>query len=236
MMNVFLNVVIWSSGMLKRIWVYSASLVVTLLLGNAPAMAEIWKVASLNWPPYTDARMTNEGNLVQKLRTLLQPHRIELQVEFYPWKRAIVLAEQPDFIGYFPAWLSEINEGYVASPPVDYSELAAVTVPGKRVEFHGLDDLFSNHTVGIVSAYQYPPFIERVAENHPDNVTEAVSEVLLLKMLNAERFEVAISDPTVMMYLSEKYAMPPVEVSKSLGLAPLLLRFATNPITVNASA
>ena len=203
--------------------------IVALYCGSTPAQAEIWKVASLNWPPYTDASMTNEGNLVQKLRTLLRPYGIELQVEFYPWKRAIVLAEQPEYIGYFPAWLSEVNEGYVASLPVDYSELAAVTVPGNKVEFQGIDDLFDNHTIGIVSSYQYPPFIERVAANHPDNVTEAVSEVLLLKMLNAERFEVAITDPTVMMYLSEKYAIPPAEISKNLGRVPLVIALRNKP-------
>ena len=58
---------------------------------------ETWKVASLNWQPYADSKMGNQGSSIQKLRELLAKEDISLIVEFFPWNRAKKLAETNSF-------------------------------------------------------------------------------------------------------------------------------------------
>lgn len=84
----------------------------------------VWKIASLDWEPYSGNTLHTEGNSIQKLRHELRKHNIELLVEFYPWKRAQKKAASAESIGYFPAWPEEVYAGFVASPAIDWSQIA----------------------------------------------------------------------------------------------------------------
>lgn len=84
-----------------------ALLAVVMLFGGGSNAAQerkrVVKITSLEWEPYTSSYMTNGGNAIQQLRNLLGQCDIELQVEFYPWRRAQQVARQPGYLGYFPA-------------------------------------------------------------------------------------------------------------------------------------
>lgn len=186
---------------------------------------EIWKIASLNWEPYSGAALADEGNSVQKLRELLKKEGISLTVEFYPWKRAQMLAKTKEYVGYFPAWPEEVYEGFIASPAVDWSEVGILKQSGNRVSFENIDDLFKKYRVGLVQTYVYPKEIADAMKKYPAHTDEAPDEISLLKKLSAGRHPLAITDPSVMMYLARRNGIDNVEPVKVVMKKELVLAF-----------
>ena len=188
--------------------------------------AEVWTVASLNWEPYSGAEMVGHGNSIQALSEILKTKNIRLVVKYYPWKRAKEMARGKGFVGYFPAWPEEVIEGFVASPSIDWSEIAAIQTYDNEVIFSSVDELFKNYTVGVVSTYIYPSNVEAAIKKYPHNVEKAPFELSLLKMLVAKRTDVAITDPLAMQYLAEKEGVSnQIIVNKVLTKKELVLAF-----------
>ena len=201
-----------------------------MLLSSLPVHGkEVWKIASLNWEPYAAAQMASEGNAVQKLRRLLKKEGIELVVEFYPWKRAQREAKTGDYIGYFPAWPEEVYEGFIASAPVDWSEIGILKMSFTDVKFRSVKQLFEDYTVGVVDTYTYPKDIQDEINRHKYSVSGGASDTILLKKLAAERHQVAITDPLVMTYLAHQHGIAGVEVVKVLERHPLVIAFRDEP-------
>ncbi|MCP3925828.1 MAG: transporter substrate-binding domain-containing protein [Desulfobacterales bacterium] len=172
---------------------------------------ETWKITSLDWQPYSGAKMTNQGNSIQKLREILKKNGIRLLVEFYPWKRAQYLAKKKGYIGYFPAWPEEVTEGFIASSPADWSELKVIKRSEDKVTFKSFDDLFKNYKVGFVKTYVYPKVINDAIKKYPHNINKSPNEIALLKKLSYGRYPAAITDPNVMLYLAEQQGITNIE-------------------------
>ncbi|WP_027708200.1 substrate-binding periplasmic protein [Zooshikella ganghwensis] len=177
---------------------------------------ETWLITSLNWEPYSGDEMTNQGNSIQKLRNILKKDGITLNVEFYPWKRAQEMALKKGYIGYYPAWPEEVGEGFVASKPVDWSEISVLKRTGATVEFSSIDELFERYDVGIVKSYVYPNEISQAMKKYPSHVEGASNEMSLLKKISKGRNNVAITDPNVMLYLADKNGILNIELVKTL--------------------
>jgi len=186
---------------------------------------DTWKIASLNWQPYSGAKLINQGNSIQKLRELLRKEGIRLIVEFYPWKRAQVKARGKDFVGYYPAWPEEVKEGFFASPAIDMSEIGILKHSKSDIDFDSIDNLFEKYHVGVVKTYSYPKIIDDAMKKYPDHVHGAISEVGLLKKLAAGRHPVAITDPNVMLYLAENSGNSNTELVKVVMEKELVIAF-----------
>lgn len=192
-------------------------------------VVEVWKITSLNWEPYSSAEMTNQGNAVQALRELLKAHGVELQVEYYPWSRARKVARGAGYVGYFPAWPNEVDPGFLASEPVLYSHLAVLSTPATPVVLNSLESIVSQYRTGYVSTYDYPDYIRSTLDKHPANTRQTMTDLLLLKMLVGQRFDVAIADPLVIEYLAEKHGLQEAQVVLELEHEPLVLAFRDEP-------
>ncbi len=207
-----------------------------LILSSPSYGEETWKIASLNWEPYSSAEMVSQGNSIQKLRALLKQKNINLLVDFYPWRRAQKVALLKDYVGYFPAWPEEVHEGFVASPPIDWSWIGVLKKPNKKLDYQDLDDLFENYKVGLISTYTYPDEIMKAALKSPDNVIYATNELLLLKMLLGERQDCVITDPDVITYMSEKEGLGDIDTVEVLMKKELVIALKDdekNPSRIN---
>jgi len=157
--------------------------------------------------------MANQGESINKLRELLKKEGIELVVEFYPWARAQKIAQTKDYLGYFPAWPEEVKEGFVASLPVDWSYIAVMTYSGSKATWEGIDKMFANYRVGIIDTYTYPQDIADAMKKYPQNTKSAPDELSLVKMLSSKsRFEVALTDPNVMLYFAKKNNIDNIQI------------------------
>lgn len=198
-----------------------------LLLLNTPpnvGAEEVWRITSLSWPPYSGKDIPGNGNSIARLRDILKKHDIRLEVEFYPWERAKRMAQQNKYVGYFPAWPEEVREGFIASPPVDWSEIGAVTNGGARTEWNGIRELF-NYRVGVVETYDYPAYIQSRIEGKHKFVDEAPNEISLLRKLHHGIIDIAITDPSVLSYLSNKHKLSHIRVIKVFESKPLVIAF-----------
>jgi len=200
------------------------ALMLSILMVTTASAGEIWKITSLDWQPYSDSKSPTQGNSIQKLRTLLKKADIDLIVEFYPWARAQEIAKQNGYVGYFPAWPEEVGEGFIASPAVDWSEVGVMTYIGSGLEWTSLEKLFKSK-VGLVSSYEYPEEIDKLAFSRPRNVDPTPNEMALLKKLSAARIDAAITDPTVMFYLAEEVGIDNIKVLKVLRKSALVVAF-----------
>ena len=196
-----------------------------LLLSTSALAEDIWKITSLNWEPYSGAQMSSQGNSIQKLREVLQKEGIRLIVEFYPWARAQHLAKTQDYVGYFPAWPEEVSEGFIASSPVDWSEIAILKRSGEKITFENIEDLFKKYNVGLVGTYTYPKAIQDAAQKYADHADLAPHETSLLQKLSQGRHPVAITDPNVMMFLADKHGIHNVETLQILMKKELVIAF-----------
>lgn len=192
---------------------------------------EVWKITSLDWQPYSGSRMTNQGNSIQKLKNLLAKKDIQLQVEFYPWARAQKIAEKEDYTGYFPAWPEEVKDGFVASPPIDQSQIAVMKNINVKIKYNNLSELFANYKIGIVRTYAYPVYITDVMSKFSNNISPVPSEKALAKMLNVNRFSFAITDPNVMTFLANQQGLENISVLKVLNTSPLVISLTKNSDT-----
>lgn len=199
--------------------------VLILALAVYSSAEETWTITSLNWEPYSGAELTNQGNSIQRLRELLRKEGIRLNVEFYPWTRAQAKALSETYVGYYPAWPEEVGASFIASPPVDWSEVGILKHSPASVSFTSIDELFQKYTVGVVKTYTYPPLISAAMEKYPDHVDGAPNELSLLKKLSKGRHLVAITDPNVMIYLAEKEGINNIEVVKVLMQKELVVAF-----------
>ncbi len=195
-----------------------------LILTSRPVWSEeVWRIASLNWEPYAGEHLHEQGASIQALRALLQPHDIRLEVDFYPWRRAQMVAEGKDYIGYYPAWPAEVKEGFISSKAIDYSQLALVKQSGSEVHFSSLDNLFRDYRVGLVKTYAYPVQIAAIISRYPEHVVWAETERALIRKLSMGRHPVALTDPKVVHYQLNQEQLSNIELVAVLEQLPLVL-------------
>jgi polar amino acid transport system substrate-binding protein len=195
-----------------------------LALSVGGAAAEEWKFTSLDWEPYSGKELADQGSSVALLKQKLeQSLGVTITVEFYPWKRAQALAKTEGYVGYFPAWPEEVEEGFVASPAVDRSKVAVLAMQDSKLSQAGLDELFAKHKIGLVGTYTYPDEVEAAKKAHPDHVDLSPDEAALVRKLAAGRVAAAITDPEVMRFVGAKEGVSGIAVVQILQEKDLVI-------------
>lgn len=197
-------------------------LLLTSLISSAEEIHS-WKIASLEWPPYASAKMDNGGTAIAELRHLLSVSGITLEVDYLPWEQAQQLAEDGRYLGYFPAWPSEVKAGFVTSQPVAYSQLALLTLVNSDLALTNSAKMLGQHKIGIVGSYTYPQRVSQLITEYAANIRAVADESSLLSMLQTGEADFAISSPEVMSYLTYKHNLPPVRVISQFEDQPLVL-------------
>lgn len=191
---------------------------------------ETWRIAALEWPPYAGENLPGQGEAIRQLRCLLQAESISLEVDFYPWLRARSLAGTDEYIGYFPAWPSEVETGFIATPAIMYSGIALM----QRDQLESpesdknLDQLLADRRVGLVQTYVYPSELWQSLIRHLDRVHYASTDQILMRKLSAGRDDIAITDPRVMNFYAQQEGVENVSLLKELGRLPLVLALKQN--------
>lgn len=190
---------------------------------------EVWKITSLNWEPYSGARMINQGNSIQKLRSLLKKNGITLQVEFYPWLRAQQVAKTKGYLGYFPAWPEEVKDGFIPSEEVDISNVSIMSRNINNHKYLNIKHLCENFKIGFVRTYVYPHSVMNIMSEKPDCFIGAPFESSLLLMLSKGRFDFAITDSIVMDYLASQEGIGNIHHYKTLMNKKLVIALRDAP-------
>lgn len=179
------------------------STIVTLAVLLLPSFlkADTIKLTSLEWPPYTSAAMKEQGASVAVAKAAFKAMGHDLVVEFYPWKRAVHLAKEGKFDGYFPEYYSEsLKQDFVLSEPMGSGPLGFAELKSKPVTWSSLNDL-KKYTVGVVSGYVNTTDFDKMVADKSIKASEASDDVKNLLKLSSGRTDLAVVDQNVMSYL-----------------------------------
>lgn len=107
------------------IQIFSFILAFAFLLNSADAK-EIWKIATLEWPPFTCSQCPDQGAGSYALKQVLASQGVAVEFHFFPWSRALKMAKSNEFVGYYPGWPEVLKMGLFhhlqyLNPPLDFS-------------------------------------------------------------------------------------------------------------------
>lgn len=184
------------------------NVVLSLLLcvsGAAAAQDKVIRLASLEWPPYAGEKVDQQGASVAVVRAAAEAMGYKLEVKFYPWTRAVAMAQDTasGVHGYFPEYESEdVRKSFVLSDPIGTGPLGFVEQTSAPVAWSSLDDL-KGKPIGTVRGYvNTAEFDAKVAS--AELKAEPVSDDLTnIKKVGAGRIPLAVIDKNVLYYMLE---------------------------------
>ncbi len=160
-------------------------------------------LTSLDWPPYSGKTLKDQGASIAVAKAAFKAMGYDLQVDFYPWSRAVNLAESEDnkYAGYFPEYYSaDIAKNFIFSEPMGNGPLGFVENVSKPVTWNHLKDL-SSYSIGVVQDYvNTQEFDEKVASGEIKAQTVISDKNNMLKVAHG-RIDLAVVDKNVMAYL-----------------------------------
>ncbi|MBK6637075.1 MAG: ABC transporter substrate-binding protein [Rhodocyclaceae bacterium] len=207
---------------------FKALLIATaVLFSQVASAAETWKITSLDWQPFSGKTLPEGGASIAVLRAALKAEGIELQVEFYPWTRAIETAKQPGYAGVYPSWPEDVAPGFTGSAVLFKSPVGFVEPKAKPLVWTKLEDL-KGKKIGIVQDYGNTPEFMALAKNGTIKTEVVTSDLLNIKKVAGGRIDGAFIDLANLNYFlkydakdlaGQVQANPRVIDSKDLVLA-----------------
>jgi polar amino acid transport system substrate-binding protein len=161
--------------------------------------ARIWRVASLEWPPFSGKNLPEGGAGIAILRAALAAKGVELAVEFFPWTRAMLTSRAPDYAGLYPAWPEDVRPGFLSSPVLFRSPVGFVELKSNPLIWTKLEDL-AGKKIGIVQDYgNTPEFMDLVGKG--TLTTElAIDDLTNIRKVAARRIDAAFIDLNNLSY------------------------------------
>lgn len=179
---------------------FKALLTASVILFSLPASsAEIWKITSLDWQPFSGKALPEGGAGIAVLRAALKAEGIELAVEFYPWTRAIQTAKKPTYAGVYPSWPEEVAPGFTASAVLFKSPVGFVEPKSKPLVWTKLDDL-KGMKIGIVQDYGNTPEFMALVKSGVIGTESVTSDMLNIKKVAGGRLDGAFIDLNNLKY------------------------------------
>ncbi|MBU2894662.1 transporter substrate-binding domain-containing protein [Colwellia sp. D2M02] len=163
-------------------------------------------LATTSWPPYISEGNCNKGWVFKLAAALLVSKGYQVNINFYPWARSKMLAEQGLVDIVFPQYDNRktnnaetvtTNNPLVLSDPFPGGTLSLIT--HKDSAALKADDLtiLYNKVVGVVRGNNYTVEINNMVNTHIFSVVEAVDELQLVRMMVAKRVDFILGDRKV---------------------------------------
>lgn len=175
-------------------------LMATALLFSLVSYAgEKWKVTSLDWQPFSGKALPEGGAGIAVLRAALKAEGIELEVEFYPWTRAIDTAKDPGYAGVYPSWPEDVAPGFTGSSVLFKSPVGFVEPKDKPLIWTKLEDL-KGKKIGTVQDYGNTPEFMKLIKNGSIKTDIVVDDLTNIKKVAAGRIDGAFIDLNNLTY------------------------------------
>ena len=171
-----------------------------IFLSLSAFSAEKWKLTTLEWPPFTCEKCKDQGAGAKALREALKSVGVDLELEFLPWSRAIKVAAEPAYVGYFPAWPEDVIEGFSGSSSIFQSPIGFVENTKSPIKWEKLEDL-KGMTIGVVQDYGNTPDFMAMVKKGDIKSDVVASDDINVKKVAAERLKAAIIDVNNLKYM-----------------------------------
>lgn len=181
-------------------------------------------LATLEWPPYTGARLPAQGASSQVLREALRARGWALELAFMPWARALVEGSSGErLLGFFPAYRSEARDSQLLrSARIGSSRIGFAYRGSEPPRWKTLDDLGSQ-AIGVVRGFVNPDELDRRLRDGRLRSEAAVSDEENLRKLAFGRVQLAVVDEAVFHALTGPQGPLAAEAPRLRFLAERLL-------------
>lgn len=181
------------------------ALVAALSLGafSVAAQDKVIRLTSLEWPPYAGEKVAEQGASVAVVRAAAEAMGYKLEVKFYPWERAVKMAQDgaSGYHGYFPEYHSdEVAKTFVLSDPIGSGPLGFVEQKSAPVAWGSLAEL-KGKTIGTVSGYVNTAEFDAKAASGELKVEAVTDDLTNVRKVGAGRIPMAVIDKHVLNYM-----------------------------------
>lgn len=180
------------------------SFIVLIFFTLASQAKNTLTLASTNWCPYTCDFNDNKYGLVGEiLQNSLLALGIGLKIEYYPWSRAIQLANQNKVDGLLTATLEEAPNLIFSKSPIGSYQMCFYINDTNTWIYQSNIDLGSNK-LAVIQDYGYgEPLDSYINANKNRNIISISGEnsaSRLIKLLQLGRADIIVEDPKVLRW------------------------------------
>ncbi|WP_259394770.1 ABC transporter substrate-binding protein [Shewanella sp. SR44-3] len=164
---------------------------------NAKTLA----LTSLEWPPFAGESLPEQGASIFIVRQALATMGHELQVDFYPWNRAMRLAEKKgnNYHGYFPEYQYNTPE-HLFSTQIGTSPLGLIERKDNPLIWQQVKDL-NRYSLGVVDGYENIKELDLMIANGTQEAESVTADIQNLRKVAAKRIDGAVIDLLTFQYL-----------------------------------
>ncbi|WP_445947517.1 substrate-binding periplasmic protein [Shewanella sp.] len=164
---------------------------------NAKTLA----LTSLEWPPFAGESLPEQGASIFIVRQALATMGHELQVDFYPWNRAMRLAQKKgnNYHGYFPEYQYNTPD-YLFSTQIGTSPLGLIERKDNPLIWQQVKDL-NRYSLGVVDGYENIKELDLMIANGSQEAESVTADIQNMRKVAAKRIDGAVIDLLVFKYL-----------------------------------
>lgn len=174
------------------------------------------KLVTLNWPPYIDESLCNNGWLFQLTVKLLLQKGYGVHIEFFPWARALRAAELGNADILFPEYfidaevMSENRQGktrndlMALSTAIPGGNLSLIGLSGRESNYDGSLESIKDQTIGVVRSYKNTPELDKLINSKQISTIVANNEFQQIHLLMNLRVDLIVADFDVLIASIEK--------------------------------
>jgi len=176
-------------------------------------------LTSTEYPPYYGQKLKNNGFISEVIRAAFKKTGYKVKVEFYPWLRSKIMAENGESDGMYTLWHTEEREKwFVFSNPIPpHNAIGFYKRTNSEITFETYQDL-KPYIIGSVLGYAYSPKLMMAGLKGSKFYTD---EKLITKLVQG-RIDLAIIDRLQGAYLFKtrfltknkkfEFMEPPLEI------------------------
>jgi polar amino acid transport system substrate-binding protein len=194
------------------------------------------RLASLEWEPYIGTRMSDQGYAAMLVREAFADQGMKVEIEFYPWARALHLARTGEVDGLMPEYFDasresefEYSAAFPGGPLVLYKrrgDKIAFSVDPIKQQDAALQALKAKR-FGVVRGYLNTPVFDAAKYLKKE---EANDDATNLRKLVYGRIDLAVIDRRVAEHIIRTeypgYASKIEPMSPALAEIPLYIAFS----------
>lgn len=170
---------------------------------RAPAEAPV--LLTLEWPPYTGLKLSENGPVTERVRAIYAALGEDVKVGFFSWRRAMHLpASDRRFIAYFPAYptLQRQHSCHLSAPVGGSSPLGVAQRRSQPLHWRQAADLAA-YRMGVVTDYANEDTFDRLVQEGRIQTLSSESDADNLFNLATGKVDGAIIDQRVFAWLMQ---------------------------------
>jgi len=175
------------------------------MIYSAQAIAEPVKISTLNWGYYVGETLIDNGPHAVIVREAFREVGKDVELSFYPWKRAHNNALTKKTLLISASDTIERRKIFLYSTPYDNAASYLIGLKKNKYKYNGNIQSLQNYSIGVLSGHYLVKMLQDAGVN---NVIEVSNDIQNIKMLFAGRFDfIAVSKKPAISILNNEPAI-----------------------------